>query len=124
MYSRSDRGHPCRTPQDSANGSERKPLLEITESIFLNIFLIKLISISEYPSFFMILYENSLSTLSKAFSWSTDFIFFVELCVMISRIVKRIEKIDLSGMPQVCSLEIVGVKVVLSLFESSLGNIL
>ena len=72
----------------------------------------------------MILYENSLSTLSKAFSWSTDFIFFVELCVMISRIVKRIEKIDLSGMPQVCSLEIVGVKVVLSLFESSLVNIL
>ena len=124
MYSRSDRGHPCRTSQDNANGSERKPLLEITESIFLNIFLIKLISISEYPSFFMILYENSLSTLSKAFSWSTDFIFFVELCVMISRIVKRIEKIDLSGMPQVCSLEIVGVKVVLSLFESSLGNIL
>lgn len=124
MYSRSDRGHPCRTSQDNANGSERKPLLEITESIFLNIFLIKLISISEYPSFFMILYENSLSTLSKAFSWSTDFIFFVELCVMISRIVKRFEKIDLSGMPQVCSLEIVGVKVVLSLFESSLGNIL
>ena len=47
-----------------------------------------------------------------------DFMDFFVMWAISSRIVKRLEKIVLLGMPQVCSLEIVCCKVVLSLFES------
>ena len=64
MYKRRDKGHPCRTPLDNQNGSKRKPLLEITESVLLPIFLMKLVKTSEYPSFSIILYKNFLSNLT------------------------------------------------------------
>ena len=118
MYSGRDRGQFCCTTVDSAKGSLKMCFC----------FLIKLMNVFEYPNLYISLYKKSLPTLPKPFSWSTDiiydFIFFVELCVNISRTKKSLEKIVLPGIPQVCSLKIVRDRVALSLFEIILVNIL
>ena len=128
MWSRRDKEHSCLTLLDKEKGVERKPLLEIIDSVFWYSFLMNFTKISDYPNFRIIWYKNFLSTLSNAFSWSIEIkkelIFLVLLGLITSSIVKRFENMEWLGIPQIYSIEIVCSKVVFSLFDKILVNIL
>ena len=67
MWRRRGKGHPCLTPLDKEKGVDRKPLLEIIDSLFWYSFLMNFMIISEYPNFRIIWCKNSLLTLSNTF---------------------------------------------------------